>query len=314
MTTTQTPLTEFVDSRGIALRVDAAAGVIHGVKVLGLKSANGRVYRESAIARAKAMYEGAKVNIDHPTGAGDSPRSYGDRFGRLSAIRQEADGLYGDLHYNPKHILAEQFAWDAANAPENVGLSHNVTASTSKLNGQIVVEEIHKVNSVDLVADPATTRGLFEHEERNMEITLEAVKANSGIVESLRAEWIAESKASGESKALADKLKAMETELTEAKKKIDEFQVKEAVAARKAKAATLIAEAKLPDVLVSDVFREQVENAADDAAAKKLIEDRAALVGKVTPGVKPVSKPQNVTEADLSSVNSYESALALLRS
>lgn len=308
-------LTEYVDSRGTTLKVEAESGIVRGVKVLGLSSANGRTYRESAISKAIGLYEGAKVNIDHPANGAD-PRRYADRLGQVKNVRQERDGLYGDLHYNPKHVLAEQIAWDAVNAPENLGLSHNVMARTSKSGSQIVVEEILKVNSVDLVADPATTRGLFESKERNMEITLEAVKGERAIVEALRAEFIAEQKVSGESKAMADKLTSLESQLTEAKKTIDDYQVKEKLAARKTQAAKLIAEAKLPDEFVTDVFREQVENAADEAAAKLLIEDRAKLVGKAGTVTKPTSKSQHVTEgrADLGGITDLKSAFAALRS
>ena len=35
-------LQEFCDSRGVSMRVDRQAGVIRGVKVLGLESRNGR--------------------------------------------------------------------------------------------------------------------------------------------------------------------------------------------------------------------------------------------------------------------------------
>ena len=38
-------------------------------------------------------------------------------------------------------------------------------ARTSHQNGRVVVEAISKVSSVDLVADPATTSGLFESDE-----------------------------------------------------------------------------------------------------------------------------------------------------
>src|SRR5262249_15134066 len=62
--------------------------------------------------------------------------------------------------------IAQQLAWDAQWAPENVGLSHNVQARTSRQEGQTVVEQILHVNSVDLVADPATTQGLFESAEQ----------------------------------------------------------------------------------------------------------------------------------------------------
>src|SRR5690606_5116866 len=42
------------------------------------------------------------------------------------------------------------------------GFSHNVEAKTTKRGQSLIVEDILRVHSVDLVADPATTRGLFE--------------------------------------------------------------------------------------------------------------------------------------------------------
>ena len=51
--------------------------------------------------------------------------------------------------------------WDAEHAAENVGFSHNVEAGGPR-DDRVVVEAITRVQSVDLVADPATTRGLFE--------------------------------------------------------------------------------------------------------------------------------------------------------
>ena len=36
-------LQEFVDSRGVPVRVDRQGGVIRGVKILGVESRNGRV-------------------------------------------------------------------------------------------------------------------------------------------------------------------------------------------------------------------------------------------------------------------------------
>src|SRR5262245_35101259 len=48
------------------LRVDRELGVIYGVKVLGRKSGNGPIYPQSVTSRALPMYEGSKVNLDHP--------------------------------------------------------------------------------------------------------------------------------------------------------------------------------------------------------------------------------------------------------
>ena len=111
----------------------AQAGVIRGVKILGLQSRNGRQYLPEALAKAVPLYEGAKVNVNHPKGSPLAPRDYQDRIGVIrGAVLKPDEGLFGDLHFNPKHVLAEQLAWDAEHAPENVGFSHNVQARTSR--------------------------------------------------------------------------------------------------------------------------------------------------------------------------------------
>jgi hypothetical protein len=156
-------LQEYCDSRGVRMRVDAASGVIRGVKVLGLESRNGRTYLPAALAEAARLYEDAKVNVNHPKGNPTGPRDYQDRIGTIrGVVMQPGEGLFADFHFNPKHALAEQLIWDAEHAPENVGFSHNVEARLGRRDGRVVVEAITRVQSVDLVADPATTRGLFE--------------------------------------------------------------------------------------------------------------------------------------------------------
>jgi hypothetical protein len=157
---------EYVTSKSQRLRVDREAGVIRGVKLLGLMSRNGRRYLTQALTDAIGLYEGAKVNINHPKGHPLAPRDYQDRLGVVRGIAFRAgDGLFGDLHFNPRHALSEQLVWDAEHAPQNVGMSHNVLARTKQRGDETVVEAITKVQSIDLVADPATTSGLFEAED-----------------------------------------------------------------------------------------------------------------------------------------------------
>ena len=164
------PLQEYVDSRGVTLRVDRATGVLRGVKLIGLESQNGRRYRPEALAAAVGLYEGAKVNVNHPQNGPLAPRDYRDRLGVVRQVEfRPSEGLFGNLHFNPKHALAEQLAWDAENNPRNVGFSHNVLARLAREGDVTVVEAITHVQSVDLVADPAATQGLFE--ERNTDAT-----------------------------------------------------------------------------------------------------------------------------------------------
>jgi hypothetical protein len=144
-------------------QIDTEHGIIRGVKLLGLISKNGRRYPENTLKAALPLYEGAKVNLNHARLPND-PREYQDRIGLVRNPQlKDGKGIFGDLYYNPKHPCAPMLEWDAQSAPQNVGLSHNILGRIKKENNEIVVEEIQNVISVDLVADPATTKGLFEH-------------------------------------------------------------------------------------------------------------------------------------------------------
>lgn len=187
-------LLEYADCKGLSLRIDRERGVVRGVKILGLESRNGRSYAADAVARARELYEGAKVNVNHARGNPSAPRDYQDRIGVIRNVAFTAEsGLFGDLHYNPEHALAGQLEWDAEHSPESVGLSHNVLAQTSKRDERVVVEAITRVLSVDLVADPATTRGLFEeHDATTLDLrtlTLERLRrGRPDLVEAIAAD------------------------------------------------------------------------------------------------------------------------------
>lgn len=141
---------------------DPAASVLRRVKVLGFDSINRRRYTREAAEAAVGLYEGAKVNTDHPVGPPGNTRGVRERFGWLENVRVEPDGLWADLHYNPRHSFADEFGWWASNKPDCVGLSHNAVGQGHDEGGVFVVEKVVVVRSVDLVADPATTRGLHE--------------------------------------------------------------------------------------------------------------------------------------------------------
>src|SRR5262245_46960336 len=153
-----------------AAKVDRAAAVIRGVKVLGLHSGNGNDYTTAVLEKALPLYESQRVNLDHPLrSAKKEDRKVSERFGKLQAVRLGADGLYGDLAYNPHHPMAESLLWWAENMPDCIGLSQNGHGTGKKKpDGRWQVESITSVQSVDLVADPATTKSLFEAQEPDM--------------------------------------------------------------------------------------------------------------------------------------------------
>lgn len=167
--------------------VDRANAVIRNVKVVGRVSANGREYTEDALRRAVSLYEGAAVFTDHPEGHPAGTRSVRDRLGTLRNVKYQRDGLFGDLHYNAAHPLAEQLLWAAENSPDMMGLSHNVVAKTARRGDKIIVEEITRVVSVDLVAQPATTAGLFESVDRGA--TVQELRAQIRRLRAKERQW-----------------------------------------------------------------------------------------------------------------------------
>ena len=287
---------EYVDSRGVSIRVDRDHGVIRGVKIIGLVSRNGRRYLPQALAEAAALYEGAKVNVNHPKGHPLAPRDYQDRIGVIRGVEsRDGEGLFGDFHYNPRHALAEQLVWDAEHAPENVGFSHNVLARTARQGDDVVVEAITQVQSVDLVADPAATRGLFEEASgrldagRSGHLTNEPHKdVPTGIKPAAR---VGEITLDELKKARPELLNQIREELERDRvglgDELLELRGRVAVAERREAIRRLLADHSLPyptgkdpvaDTLVSETFLATLLAAPDDATVKSLIEERARLV------------------------------------
>ncbi len=286
-------LQEFCDSRDVRMRVDRVAGVIRGVKILGLNSRNGRQYLPEALSRAAALYEGAKVNVNHPKGAPSAPRDYQDRIGVIRGVEaRTGEGLFGDLYFNPKHILAEQLIWDAEHAPENVGFSHNVQARTARRDDIVVVEEITRVQSVDLVADPATTRGLYEATQQPpgadsffKDLTLEQLEAHRpDLVHNIL-------ERRGDDLATADELARLQAEL-------GRLTSAQAAALLEQEITRELAQSGLPQLLITELFREQLRAAPGDAARRQLVLERLQLARAVH-SLKPLSKDQHQADGDV---------------
>lgn len=147
-------------------RVDTEAGIIYGVKVLGPRSRNGRIYEDSAIRKALPLYEGVTVNINHvrpdPKTGAHVERPMQDRWGVLRNVRYQEGSIYADLHYIKSHPMTKQLVEAAQRFPEIFGLSHDAGGDEQLIDGERRVVEMYEVKSVDVVADPATNEGLFE--------------------------------------------------------------------------------------------------------------------------------------------------------
>ncbi|HZZ27136.1 MAG TPA: hypothetical protein VFE46_03940 [Pirellulales bacterium] len=320
-------LQEYCDSRGLALRVDRHAGVIRGIKILGPRSRNGRSYLPDALARAVGLYEGAKVNVNHPKGHPLSPRDYQERIGVIRNVQHRpGDGLFADFHFNPKHHLSEQLMWDAEHAPESVGFSHNVQAQTRRQGETTVIEDILQVHSVDLVADPATTRGLFEEFATTADGCLQTSTDSSAkpsppqsmtsedttfplAVTDQAANIICEL----ESDSLETHCEEQTTEITRLCSEIDRLHVSHAADQRRTVVQLLLAEYKLPDpaatdaaskAIISDAFLRSLLEAPDEPTVRRLVEERARLLTHAqlwhsnprSPHRRPISRDQITTD------------------
>jgi hypothetical protein len=325
---------EFCDSRGVQTRVDRQSGVIRGVKILGLVSRNGRTYPAETLAQAIPLYENAKVNVNHPKGSPSAPRDYQDRLGSIRRVAMRpGEGLFADLHFNPKHALAEQLAWDAEHAPENLGFSHNVEARTTRRGDGVIVEAIVRVQSVDLVADPATTRGLFESAESTAN-SPSPCPLPKGEGNSLSPSPCPLPEGEGEACPLRtpEMLQEASPELVEEIRResaveierlrgeIERLSVQENERNKRELLYRLLSEQELPDPESSDPLAQTIVSrefvaaalaAGDETAMRGLVEERARLVrnlrgenlrsngggaGCVPPSIKPVSRNQHVTQ------------------
>lgn len=145
--------------------IDRDAKVVRDVKVIGFTSKNGRRFKAEAIEGAVGLYEGAKVYLDHPDPKEiTKTRGVRDRNGVLKNARFVAGaGVFADWHYNGAHAATEALLEEIERNPSTLGFSHNARYRYGKPDGGTdIVEQIVAVRSVDLVADPATTNGMFE--------------------------------------------------------------------------------------------------------------------------------------------------------
>jgi len=191
--------------------------------------------------------------------------------------------------------------------PEMIGLSivANGEMSYDKETGIAEAYLLKTLHSADLVTEPGSTNNMFEsgnpnEDEEDMdlkELTLkELFESRPDMVEAIKKE--VQDKLS--SKEEVDGLNKQITDLTEAnkiqKQKIDEFEVKDKAAARAVKIDDLIKESKIDSKLITPIFKDQLSEAKDDEAVKKLIEDRK-LLAPVKKGVKDMGDHKKIDES-----------------
>ena len=270
-------------------KFDAENVRINNVVLLGRDEGNNRIYTEDCRAKAVALYEGVQAFVDHPTTeefkvgyrsvrnlAGEFRNSRLDESGRVRA------DFFGLPNENGKLFLTI-----AESGITKAGMSHNANGKWRQEGNKQIVEQLTGVFSVDLVANPATTKGMFEsqqidsqkQENTGMEwkdISIHSLRENRpDLIEIVQKEGAA---------SRDDEMKQLIEERDELKKKADELAVLEAVRTKQETIAKLLTEAKLPDEAITDVFKESLMAAKNEAEISKLIEDRKNLLAAASSG------------------------------
>jgi hypothetical protein len=146
---------------GFSLRVDENAGVLRGVKLLGLKSGNGREYLAAGLAAAAHLYEGRPVYANHRQNS-RAPRRIEDKVGWISDVRSARGGLFADLHLLKSHPLTARIFESARRQPALFQMSHDAVGRERPGSRGSIIEGIVSVSSVDVVAEAATVHSLWE--------------------------------------------------------------------------------------------------------------------------------------------------------
>ena len=162
-----TDLLEFVAGPA---RLNRALNVIEGTTLIRAHSANGgkggRRYSDAALRQIAAMAEGLPAYLNHvPGDQAFKPRDVKDLIGVHRNIRffPNEGKVMSDLHV-AEHQAPLVFGL-AEKLGDVIGNSLVSRGAVRMENGTEIVEEILLLRSADLVSDPATTKGLFEHRE-----------------------------------------------------------------------------------------------------------------------------------------------------
>lgn len=191
---------------GSPLRVDRAAKVIYGVRVLGRfsrnnhglrEATNGTEYTVPCMRESLPMYEGADVLSGHEVGK--LKRANGgnnDALGVLRKARVEGDGdtacIRADLHYFDSHPMAARLLEDVERGLGVFGLSHDASAKRERFDRgsrRLVIESLAIVRSVDLVRKPATNRNLWESAQPMGTTLREMLDARRPKLSKVRRKW-----------------------------------------------------------------------------------------------------------------------------
>lgn len=257
------------DIRPTTDRIDKDAGIIRGVRVLGIDSKHGYSYDIEGQRRACPMFEQMAVGLDHDYKGG--PMQVADAWGVLTNPGVDEKGTYADLKYIIKH---EQTPAIIDDLERGLGLfSLSSVNRVLREQGKVVLD--FRPTRVDLVVRGATTRTLLEQSPMDDSAADDALE--SQILAILRTEGLSASdlkekcgiaidahyKINAVAEAAEAAVAAVEAAVAEAQVEAAEAAV-EAVASEQA--LTVAADARYEQLLAEVVeMKKQIERHAEIA-------------------------------------------------
>ena len=281
--------------------------VLRNVVVLAEKSKNGRTYSHEVMRKSVPMFENVRAYLDHPSeNQKDDPRSVRHLLGRHKNVRfdETSKKVRSDLHLIPNELV-EKYLLPIINTDST--LIGNSISAKGKITESGDVTEITHARSVDVVAEPATTSGLWESlnskigSEKStetkegvtvMSFKIEDILADTGAMTALRVHFKEEFDAEGMVETIQNENAALKEELVK-------YKTTEKVRELQAEIDALLGESKLPDEIKKDSnLRELLETAKDTEARKgivarmtKIVESAAASGKKSDPSITTTSDP-----------------------
>ena len=123
------------------------------------RSMNGNVWRQEVLSRDHKKFEGAMVFLDHKF---PEDRRYEDFVGEIVDVTPDAEGLTGTFKVLSEGAKPKFIRGVLREMPHHLGLSVYVWATgTPNAEGDEVVEEIDRAESVDVVYRPSAGGGVI---------------------------------------------------------------------------------------------------------------------------------------------------------
>ncbi len=132
-------------------------GILRDVQIMGFESKNGYSYAPEAIAANRSRFEGMSVGVDHDYKLGPLTRE--NTWGTMRNVSET--GRRGDLHFNQKHPVTEEYLHDIEFATRPAALSPVCGKCVEETRDGRRIVTAFEATRLDVVMGAATNKTMF---------------------------------------------------------------------------------------------------------------------------------------------------------